>query len=242
MAIFDQEPTDWEDLQNKVAQLFEECGCEVSVGITVELVRGAKEIDVYVRDGLTAPPSQYLCECKFWSRAIPQEVIHSFRTVVADYGANRGYIISRVGFQAGAYEAVRNTNIDLVTFQELEAIFFPRWKVAMGKKFMPFADRLFPYWDFPGKRPQKQWGPQDVARQAELIEAYLPLIHLGPLEEMGGFEWRGRLPMTLPKIEPDGAINGEITLNTYRELYNFIDQNKENAFRHFQILYGEIAD
>ena len=68
------------------------------------------------------PPSVYLCECKHWRRAVPQEVVHAFRTVMADVGAHRGFIISIAGFQEGAFEAVANTNIDLVTFEELQEI------------------------------------------------------------------------------------------------------------------------
>ena len=62
MSIFDREPTDWADLQNRVAQLFSELVCEVAVSATVELVRGAKEIDVRVLNPHTYPASQYLCE------------------------------------------------------------------------------------------------------------------------------------------------------------------------------------
>jgi hypothetical protein len=42
-------------------------------------------------------------------------------------GAHRGYIISRVGFQAGAIEAAKATNIDLVTFAEFQNIYFNKW-------------------------------------------------------------------------------------------------------------------
>jgi Restriction endonuclease len=215
MSIFDHEPTDWADLQNRVAQLFSELGCEVVVGARLELVRGAKEIDVWVRDPHTSPLSQYLCECKFWNKPIPQEIVHSFRTVVSDYGAHSGFIISRAGFQAGAREAVRSTNVDLVTFPELQALFFDRWRIAMGKR----------------------WGKEHVERQGVLIDAYLPLVRLGPLLEMQGFVWN--LPMTLPTLDDQGNINGTITLNSYRQLYDFIDQNKEVALRHFQLLYRE---
>jgi Restriction endonuclease len=238
MSILDHEPTDWVDLQNQVAQLFSELGCEVVVGARLELVRGAKEIDVWVRDPHTSPVSQYLCECKFWNKPIPQEVVHSFRTVVSDYGAHRGFIISRAGFQTGAREAVRNTNVDLVTFPELQAIFFDRWRVAMAKRFMPYADRLFPYWDYPGKMPKIKWGKEHVERQSLLIEAYSPLVRLGPLLEMKGFVWN--LPMTLPALDDRGNVNGTIMLTSYRQLYDFIDQNKGVALKHFQILYGEV--
>ena len=239
MRIFDHEPRGWEELQNLAAQLFSEVGCDAKVSQRVKLVRGEKEIDVLVRDPQTVPPSVYLCECKYWSKPIPQEIIHSFRTVLADFGAHRGFIISRVGFQSGAKEAVKNTNLDLLTFEELQSLFFARWRVAMGKRYMPYADRLFPYWDYPGKMPKIKWEKKHVERQQLLIEAYLPLVHLGPLFEHEGSVWN--LPMTLPALDAVGNNNGTITLTTYRQVYDFIDQNKDFSLRQFQIVYGEIG-
>lgn len=238
MRIFDHEPADWAELQDRVAQLFSELDCEVKVGERVELVRGSKEIDVAVRDRQTVPPSVYLCECKFWSKPVPQEVIHSFRTVLADFGAHRGFIISRVGFQAGAKEAVQNTNLDLLTFEELQALFFDRWRVAMGKRYRPQADRLFPYWDYPGKMPKIKWNEEHVQRQQLLIEAYRPILHIGPLFEMEGSVWT--LPITLPRLSESGNVDGTIILTTYRQVYNFIESSKDLAMKHFQVLYGEI--
>lgn len=236
--IFDHEPTDWSQLQDLVAQLFSDVGCNVRVSERVKLVRGEKEIDVLVRDPHTTPASIYLCECKFWNKAIPQEVIHAFRTVVADFGAHRGFIISRVGFQAGAKEAVKNTNVDLLTFDDLQSLFFDRWRVAMGRRYRPEADRLFPYWDYPGKMPKIKWQKEHVQHQQLLIEAYHPLVHIGPLFEQQGFVWN--LPITLPRLDAEGKQNGTLTLSTYREVYDFIEKNKDAALRHFQVLYGEI--
>jgi Restriction endonuclease len=238
MRIFDREPRDWRELQDLVAQLFLEIGCDVNVGERVSLVRGEKEIDVAVRDPLTTPPSIYLCECKFWNKRIPQEVIHAFRTVIADFGAHRGFIISRVGFQAGAEEAVANTNLDLLTFDELQSLFFDRWRVAMGRKYRADADRLFPYWDYPGKMPKIKWEKEHVDRQQLLIEAYRTLLRIGPLFELEGSVWD--LPMTLPRLDENGNAEGTITLSTYREVYDFIERSKDNALMQFQVLYGEI--
>jgi hypothetical protein len=237
MPIFDHEPVDWAELQDLVAQLFSEVGCEVRVKDRVKLVRGEKEIDVSVCDPQTTPPSIYLCECKFWSKPIPQEVVHSFRTILSDFGSHRGFIISRAGFQAGAKEAVKNTNLDLLTFVELQTLFFDRWRVAMGKKYLPHADRLFPYWDYPGRRPKIKWEREHVDRQQLLIEVYRPLLHIGPLFEMEGSVWN--LPMVLPGLDQKGNPDGTITLSTYRQLYDFIDRIKDTALRHFQVLYGE---
>lgn len=238
MRIFDNEPADWKELQDRVAQLFSEMGCDARVGERVKLVRGEKEIDVLVRDPQSTPASVYLCECKFWSNPIPQEVIHSFRTVLADFGAHRGFIISKVGFQSGAWEAVKNTNLDLVTFDELQSIFFDRWTIAMAKLFLPYADRLFPYWDFPGKIPKIKWSKEHVDRQHLLTEAYTPLVSLGPWFEMNGSVWQ--LPMTLPSLDDNGSPIGAFTLTSYRQVYDFIDRSKDVALKHFQVLYGEI--
>ena len=237
MAVFDDEPSDWRGLQVLVAQLFNELGCDVKIGERFELVRGSKEIDVYVSDPETAPSSQYLCECKYWARPIPQEVIHSFRTVVADFGAHRGFVISREGFQSGSYEAVENTNIDLVTFPELQEIFFDRWRIAMGRSFMPYADRLFPYWDYPGKMPKFKWEKEHIQKQHQLIDAYKPLIHIGPVAEHE--EYRQQFPMVLPAVDEKGDIDGEIRITSYRQLYDFMNQIKDIALHHFQMLYGE---
>jgi hypothetical protein len=238
MPIFDREPADWRDLQDRVAQLFSEIGCDVEVGQRVKLVRGEKEIDVAVRDPATTPPSLYLCECKFWGKPVPQEVIHSFRTVISDFGAHRGFIVSRAGFQAGAKEAVRNTNLDLLTFEELQSVFLERWRLAMGKRYRPYADRLFPYWDYPGRMPRIKWEKEHIDRQQLLIEAYRPLLRIGPLFEMEGSVWN--LPMKLPALDENGTAGGTITLSTYRQVYDFIERSKDLALRHFQILYGEV--
>jgi hypothetical protein len=240
MRIFDYEPADWRELQDRVAQLFSEIGCDVKVGEQVTLVRGEKEIDVWVRDPQTTPPSVYLCECKFWSKRVPREVIHSFRTVLSDFGAHRGFIISRAGFQAGAKDAVTKTNLDLFTFEEFQSLFFDRWRIAMGKKYRPYSDRLFPYWDYPGKMPRIKWEQPHVDRQQLLIEAYRPLLRIGPLFEMGGSVWN--LPITLPSLDEKGHQDGTITLTTYRQVYDFIDRHKDLALKHFQVLYGEIDD
>lgn len=238
MRIFDHEPGDWKELQDQVAQLFSELDCDVTVGKRVKLVRGEKESDVAIRDRQTVPPSVYLCECKFWSKPIPQEVIHAFRTVLADFGAHRGFIISRVGFQSGAKEAVQNTNLDLLTFEELQVLFFDRWRIAMGKRYRPQADRLFPYWDYPGKMSKIKWNEEHVQRQQLLIKAYHPILHIGPLFEMEGSVWA--LPIALPRLNESGNTDGTIILTTYRQVYDFIESSKDLAMKHFQVLYGEI--
>lgn len=242
MPIFDDEPTSWTDLQNRVGQMFSELGCNVEIGVRVALVRGEKEVDVLVGDPHTAPPSEYLCECKYWAKAIPQEIVHSFRTIVGDRGAHRGFMVSKAGFQSGAHEAVRNTNITLLTFSQLQAIFFDRWLMAMGERYEPYADERFPYWDFGGKRPPPGWTGEDASKLHLLTEAYHPLLIPGPLERMRGYRWDGRLPATVPVIDNTYVQVGTLTIATYRELYDFMERNKDEARKRFRRLFKEPED
>lgn len=73
------------------------------------------------------PEIVYLCECKHWARAVPQSIVDGFRTVVQDYGANWGIIISLKGFQKGAYHSARNSNIKLLSWLEFQDLFEDRW-------------------------------------------------------------------------------------------------------------------
>lgn len=235
--VFDNEPGTWQELQGMVGQLFTEIGCVVEICKIVKLVRGAKEIDVYVEDPMSTPPSTYLCECKFWNKPIPQEVVHAFRTVVADFGANQNFIIAKVGFQSGSIKAVENTNVKLLTFDDLQKMFFNRWLPSMVARYMPYADRLFPYWDYPGRMPKVKWEERDIEYQRLLIEAYSPLLDLGPIDTMMGFN--RKFPIELPKINDSFEVEGRVIINTHREYFNFIEANKDKAFSQFQVLYGE---
>lgn len=238
MTIFDHEPADWKELQNMVGQLFAEMSCEVEVSKVIGHPRGAKEIDVYVRDAGVVPPAVFLCECKKWQRAVPQEVVHSFRTVMVDIGAHRGFIISMAGFQEGARQAAANTNIDLITFIDLQKVFFDRWRINMGERYARLGDKLFPYWDYPGRMPTFQWSKSHGERQHALMEAYRPLIQLGFSARLAGF--RKEFPVVLPALNKLGHFDGEVTINSYRQLYDFIDANMDDALYHFQVLHGEV--
>lgn len=45
--------------------------------------------------------------------------------------------------------------------------------------------------------------------------------------------------MVLPSLDRAGQIVGEVVLNTYREFYDFVEANKDEALPQFQIFYGE---
>ncbi|MBR1169149.1 restriction endonuclease [Bradyrhizobium liaoningense] len=110
-----------------VARVLTECGMHVETEKNVTTVRELVEIDVYAEEVSDGRKNIILCECKHWKSAVPKTIVHAFRTVVGDFGANKGYIISSAGFQSGAHEAAQNTNIELVTWPEFQSLFEPAW-------------------------------------------------------------------------------------------------------------------
>ncbi len=125
--ITSRNPDSWRDLQNEVGRVLAECGFSVEVEKTIATVRGKVEIDVSAEEEVKGRRYTILCECKNWKARVPQTVIHSFRTVVADLGAHAGYVISSVGFQQGAFDAVANTNVRLLTWTEFQETFEATW-------------------------------------------------------------------------------------------------------------------
>jgi len=234
--IFNTEPQDWKELQKFVGQIFEECGFETKIAKVVNLVRGKKEIDVYARDTSSEYKPIILVECKYWKKAVDQEVIHSFRTVMDDFGANIGFIVSRNGFQSGSYDAANKTNVHLVSLKDLEKEYYSKWKQAMAKKYMKYADELFRYWD----PVCAKWPGDDGYKAQQLVyKAYEPICSLGPddIHFPGGFE--RKYPMKVPVLNDKLEIIGEKEILNDRDYFDFIEMNKEKALSHFKILYRE---
>jgi hypothetical protein len=116
----------------------------------LQTVRGKVEVDVFATDSSVAPSATYLCECKRWTSRVPKAEVKSFRTDVADFGANYGLFISSCGFQSGAHDVVENTNVRLLDWQGFQDLFMERW---CSRYWVPTmrkrGDRLAAYVDPP---------------------------------------------------------------------------------------------
>lgn len=94
---------------------------------TVILARDKADVDVVAVEIVNGRTNTILCECKLWKSSIPKNVIHEFRTVVEDGGANVGYVITSSGFERGALAAADLTNLRLVTWPEFQDEFHGTW-------------------------------------------------------------------------------------------------------------------
>jgi restriction system protein len=125
--IEDGEPATWQDLEISVARILSEAGLNTERNKVLETVRGSVAIDVYAEDHTTAPSNVMLVECKHWRNAVPQSVVHGFRTTVNDSGANVGLIVSTSGFQSGTAGAAHLSNVHLVDWEVFQGLFADRW-------------------------------------------------------------------------------------------------------------------
>ncbi|MDM7860559.1 restriction endonuclease [Alteromonas sp. ASW11-36] len=152
--ITNKVPDTWQDLQNETARILAECGFSVEVEKIIDTARGKVEIDVYAEEKVKGRKYTILCECKHWKGRVPQNVIHGFRTVTADIGANVSYLISLNGFQVGAFSAAKHTNTKLVTWEEFQNHFEQSWfdeylSPNIAKKLnaiMTYSEPLLPSW------------------------------------------------------------------------------------------------
>jgi Restriction endonuclease len=123
-------PQRWEELEEVVRDILADVGMNAERQVRLDFPRAGAVVDVLaseVHEGIT---TWIICECKNWSRNIPQDVVQSFRTVMQESGAHRGYVISKLGFQIGAVEAARSTTIELVTFEAFQDKYFDKWLAA----------------------------------------------------------------------------------------------------------------
>jgi hypothetical protein len=134
MPIYDIDPINWRDLQLKVSKIFSDSGFETGIEQKIETVRGHVNVDVLAARKIRATDEVHIAECKLWSKKVPKQVVHAFRTVVSDCGANVGYIVSKKGFQSGAYEAAEKSNVYLLTFEGFQLEFIGRWLDAVVDK------------------------------------------------------------------------------------------------------------
>jgi restriction system protein len=119
-------PGSWRDLEARVAKVLADCGYDVEVQKNVPLARGNVDVDVWADDH-SVPPNVIVVECKHWATPATKSVVHAFRSVVGDSGANTGLLVSTAGFQSGAVAAAKYSNVRLFSWVQFQELFAPRW-------------------------------------------------------------------------------------------------------------------
>ncbi len=243
-------PQNWQSLQTEVGRILSECGFKVEIEQKVNSARGTVEIDVYAEETIRGRKYVIVCECKHWKARIPQTVVHSFRTVVQEIGANIGYIISTKGFQSGAVVAADLTNLKLITWAEFQNIFQESWFEEYFTKqidekldgLMTYTEPFLPSWF-------EKMTEEDKARYYALKEKYdlfgVVMQSLGPYSRM--FQ-KGPIP-TLPlrsRLKPDPILNNIpdhiLDETAYQELLDASVAYGEVALAEFRLLRNRYAE
>ena len=113
-----REYADWREYQEEVAAYFRRQGCTIEVEARVQGARAEHRIDVYVLFARLGVECRWIIECKLWNARVPKEKVMALKSIVEDVGADKGFIFCENGFQSGALDAARGTNIALVTSLE----------------------------------------------------------------------------------------------------------------------------
>jgi hypothetical protein len=103
----------------EAAAFFRSLGLTAEIEKRVEGARGAHSIDVWVTGKMQSFDVRWVIECKDWKWNIPKEKVLALQAIAVDVGADRAFLLSEKGFQAGAVRCARLTNITLTSLMDL---------------------------------------------------------------------------------------------------------------------------
>jgi restriction system protein len=248
--LTERAPADWRALQAEVARILTECGFVADVERRVTTVRGTVVVDVHAEETILGRKYTLLLECKQWKARVPQSVIRDFRTVVADSGANMGYIISQAGFQSGAFSAAELTNVRLLTWEEFQEEFQESW---IRKYMLPtVAERCDPLLTFVEPLLPRAFDRLDAKGKERFLElrqkhapfGWLMMMFTPYLIEVG-IRKIGRLPIraALANPEHNTANIPDTVLDAvgYRDFLDAALAHSDNVTEEFRRIVGDDA-
>ncbi|MBP2392156.1 restriction endonuclease [Aeromicrobium fastidiosum] len=111
----------WRQYQEEAAAYFRELGLASETDVTLEGARTSHDLDVVVRFERAGLEHLWIVECKHHARPISKDRPLLLRQIVDDVGGDKGILLAEGGYQSGAYEAARFSNISLASLAELRA-------------------------------------------------------------------------------------------------------------------------
>lgn len=240
MNIFKEHPQCWIDLQNKVAHVLEACGYTVETPKTVKGARGDIEVDVYAH----SPNELIVCECKYWSKKVSQDVIFSFRAVVNDVGANKGIIVAKNGFQRGAYKNAQHTNIELRTWEEFLGEYKDSYLKSHIKQFSKIKRRLYrvamdkpEYWEYYDSLDETNRMRVGALKDSLRIIVFkmIPMCFMLQNEDDPELEWSTEYIDKLICDEKDPYGNSFLS---YHDFFEYINEQTHRVVSEIELIYG----
>lgn len=206
----------------------------VAIEKEITTARGIVNVDVFVEDATKLPHLIYICECKYWESQIPKSVVHSFRTVVTDFGAHVGYLISKKGFQSGAYDAASNSNVMLLSWDEFQQLFLDAWYVGMLKKVHSKCVGLRQYIMPPFDGGINKLLDTNQEAQSLYWAMYTKFCAFGEIMSIYSEYLNEKIPLPHSIIDPRYDFNGKIEVTTYREHFETLLSSVDFATESFE--------
>lgn len=228
------ENSKWYNFQEEICLHFNSIGARAETNVTKQGIRTKHDIDVLVQAEYLGQSLLWVIEAKKWKTNINKLHVLALRTILDDIGADKGFIISEKGFQSGAVEAAKNTNIKLITFQgliyETKALIQAEVLKSYRKRIKLIENR---YWSH-SKAVRLKYGLRDhiwdypvVFSLAQLLLVVHTIINLAEKNEY---------PINLEThmIEK----RGELVARNFQELINWLNLNLN--FCDQKLLFAEI--
>jgi hypothetical protein len=225
MIITKEIPTDWRDLQDKVCKYLNQAGYQAETAKTIELVRGKVEVDVFAMTD-EEMLKQFVCECKYWNAPVSQEKIHAFRTVVQDSGSMFGIFISKNGYQKGAIEAAKCSNVILKNWDGFIEMIAHKWLKNRFREILKIGAPLSVYTDILDV-PVEKLSDGAKNQYISLQNKYLPHYMLIGGLEMGAYN---------PK---DAIVIEGFQFDDFNSLFDYLKKVMSQGIKEFEELFAK---
>lgn len=141
----------WKEYQNLTTDFFESLGMRSEADMQLTGARGVHDIDVLVKFVLFGVEIIWIVECKLWKRSIPKEKVLTLQQIAQDVGADRAFLLSESGFQAGAVRVANNSNVTLTSLGDLKLNSQDDWYViylkSISKQLHLLNEKLLKYYE-----------------------------------------------------------------------------------------------
>jgi hypothetical protein len=240
MIVPDSAISDWRDLQIRVRDFFQEMGYETEIEKPITKARGETKIDVWIEDPTASVNTTYFVECKLWKRSVPSSVVRDFRSTMSDAGANTGFIIARVGFQSGAYDEAKYTNIHLLTWEELQRTYGDEWLRKKCSRIEELCNDWEAHIHFDQEVGRLQNQANVIFHTPELIEEFRRLRVQGIMLSLAvghmpnAYDREGPLDMPCDLSNPEFA--GISRVESVREYFEILEPALKNWLMDFRRL------
>lgn len=208
-------------------------GATANTNVALQGVRAKHDVDVLITAQFLGTDVKWVVEAKKWKTRIPKEKVMALQSILSDTGADKGFIISEVGFQKGAHESAANTNIKLLTFKELKET----TRHYIESEILKFYEERLKildirYWGH-SKKIRKKYGLRgEIYSGREAFSGYmLAMVILAVINAAKTRVY----PITITSIMD--LQRGEPLVNNFHELTNWLNSNLN--LLDYQILRAE---